>query len=78
MPTEKFEIRGRAVSSETRRGTSAMRVTVDRREIPIERDADTGKYSTVLMPFRDYDSVKELVESLIANHPDFRDPRQRK
>ena len=75
MPDESIEISGRTVISEKRDDSSTARLTIDGREIQVEFDADTAKYSTVAMPYRDYESLNELVESLIAHHPDFRDPR---
>ena len=75
MAARSMKVRGRSVSSETNKETSEVTISIDGRTIEATYDAVRKSYSTTAMPYQDYGSVKQLAEALIANHPDFRDPR---
>jgi len=75
MPEKSFKVQGHKVSSDTEESTGKVQIRINDRVVEATYDSKTKKYSTTAMPYRDYGSVKDLAESLIASHPDFREPR---
>ena len=48
------------------------KVLIDDTEFDVYCDPKTKKFSTVLLPYVEYDNLDDLVKGAIDNHPDFR------